>query len=217
MLPFLYFCSMQSNQEKLVAHFLEQLNLNNSTVSAETYAKLTAKQSAIVSIEDVIAYINTLARELNSDENINELIEKIEDETDILIHKLKFITASDRPKVLVLDQIDPLEINESAYLQESIKIAGGIPTIAANEADKIILIDNDQNVFTRVPLLLNDPAIAQSKAIELDQLFIMTKPNFATIPGYDYLIELESLAEILQPKYFVYGHEGKDWLQFQLK
>lgn len=208
---------MQSNQEKLVAHFLEQLNLNNSTVSSETYAKLTAKQSAIVSIEDVIAYINTLGRELNGDENINELIEKIEDETDILIHKLKFITASDRPKVLVLDQIDPLEINESAYLQESVKIAGGIPTIAANEADKIILIDSDQNVFTRVPLLLNDPAIAQSKAIELDQLFIMTKPNFATIPGYDYLIELESLAEILQPKYFVYGHEGKDWLQFQLK
>ncbi|CAM3731754.1 ABC transporter substrate-binding protein [Sphingobacterium prati] len=217
MLPFLYFCSMQSNQEKLVAHFLEQLNLNNSTVSAETHAKLTAQQSAIVSIEDVIAYINTLGQELNSDENINELIEKIEDETDILIHKLKFITASDRPKVLVLDQIDPLKINESAYLQESIKIAGGIPTIVANEADKIILIDSDQNVFSRVPLLLNDSAIAQSKAIELDQLFIITKPNFATIPGYDYLIELESLAEILQPKYFVYGHEGKDWLQFQLK
>lgn len=208
---------MQSNQEKLVAHFLEQLNLNNSTFSPETYAKLAAKQSAIVSIEDVIAYINTLGEELNSKENINELIEKIEDETSILIHKLKFITASDRPKVLVLDQIEPLEINESAYLQESIKIAGGIPTTTANEADKIILIDSGETVFTHIPLLLNDPSIAQSKAIELDQLFIMTKPGFAQTPGYEYLTELESLAEILQPKYFVYGHEGKDWLQFQLK
>lgn len=217
MLAFLYFCSMQSNQEKLVAHFLEQLNLNNSTFSPETYAKLAAKQSAIVSIEDVIAYINTLGEELNSKENINELIEKIEDETSILIHKLKFITASDRPKVLVLDQIEPLEINESAYLQESIKIAGGIPTTTANEADKIILIDSGETVFTHIPLLLNDPSIAQSKAIELDQLFIMTKPGFAQTPGYEYLTELESLAEILQPKYFVYGHEGKDWLQFQLK
>lgn len=217
MLAFLYFCSMQSNQEKLVAHFLEQLNLNNSTFSPETYAKLAAKQSAIVSIEDVIAYINTLGEELNSEENINELIEKIEDETSILIHKLKFITASDRPKVLVLDQIEPLEINDSAYLQESIKIAGGIPTTTANEADKIILIDSGETVFTHIPLLLNDPSIAQSKAIELDQLFIMTKPGFAQTPGYEYLTELESLAEILQPKYFVYGHEGKDWLQFQLK
>lgn len=217
MLAFLYFCSMQSNQEKLVAHFLEQLNLNNSTFSPETYAKLAAKQSAIVSIEDVIAYINTLGEELNSEENINELIEKIEDETSILIHKLKFITASDRPKVLVLDQIEPLEINESAYLQESIKIAGGIPTTTAHEADKIILIDSGETVFTHIPLLLNDPSIAQSKAIELDQLFIMTKPGFAQTPGYEYLTELESLAEILQPKYFVYGHEGKDWLQFQLK
>lgn len=217
MLAFLYFCSMQSNQEKLVAHFLEQLNLNNSTFSPETYAKLAAKQSAIVSIEDVIAYINTLGEELNSEENINELIEKVEDETSILIHKLKFITASDRPKVLVLDQIEPLEINESAYLQESIKIAGGIPTTTPHEADKIILIDSDETVFTRIPLLLNDPSIAQSKAIELDQLFIMTKPGFAQTPGYEYLTELESLAEIFQPKYFVYGHEGKDWLQFQLK
>ena len=217
MLPFLYFCSMQSNQEKLVAHFLEQLNLNNSTVSPETYATLTAKQSAIVGIEDVIAYVNMLGEELNSEENMNELIEKIEDETSILIHKLKFITASDRPKVLVLDRIDPLKINESAYLQESIKIAGGIPTTAAHEADKILLIDSNDSVFNRIPLLLDDPAIAQSKAIELDQLFIMTKPGFAQIPGYEYLNELESLAEIFQPKYFVYGHEGKDWLQFQLK
>ncbi|MNY26185.1 hypothetical protein D3C86_1600180 [compost metagenome] len=118
---------------------------------------------------------------------------------------------------MVLDRIDPQEINQSAYLQESIKIAGGIPTSVPHEADKIIIIDSDESVFTRIPLLLNDPAIAQSKAIELDQLFIMTKPNFASIPGYEYLTELESLAEIFQPKYFVYGHEGKEWLQFQLK
>jgi len=215
--PFLYFCSMQSNQEKLVAHFLEQLNLNNTSVPQEISARLIAKQSEIISIDDVIAYINTLGEELNIKENVTELIEKVEDETSILIHKLKFITASDRPKVLVLDRIDPQEINQSAYLQESIKIAGGIPTTVPHEADKIIIIDSDESVFTRIPLLLNDPAIAQSKAIELDQLFIMTKPNFASIPGYEYLTELESLAEIFQPKYFVYGHEGKEWLQFQLK
>ncbi|MDR2273765.1 MAG: hypothetical protein LBF27_22850 [Sphingobacterium sp.] len=209
---------MQSNQEKLVAHFLEQLNINNTDLSPETYAKLIAKQSTIVSIEDVIAYIHTLGEELNGKENrIADLIEKIEDETSILIHKLKFITATDRPKVLVLNQIEPLEINQSAFLHESIKIAGGVPTTVANEADKILLIDSDERIFTRIPLLLNNPAIAQSKAMELDQLFIMTKPNFAGIPGYEYLTELESLAEIFQPKYFVYGHEGKDWLQFQLK
>jgi iron complex transport system substrate-binding protein len=63
---------------------------------------------------------------------------------------------------------------------------------------------------------LNTAAIASSKAIELDQVFIMTSEQFAQIPGYNYLSELESLAEILQPKYFVYGHEGNVWLQFQL-
>lgn len=214
---FLYFCCMQSNHEKLVAHFLEQLNLNNTPVSAETYSKLMSIQSEIVSIEDVTGYISMLGEELNINAHTTELIEKVEDETSILIHKLKFITAADRPKVLVLNQIDPREINQSAYLQESIKIAGGIPTTIAQEADKIIIIDSNESVFTRIPLLLNDSAIAHSKAIELDQLFIMTKPDFARIPGYEYLTELESLAEILQPKYFVYGHEGKEWLQFQLK
>jgi len=117
---------------------------------------------------------------------------------------------------LVVDQIEPLEINRSAYLHEAIKIAGGMPVTTENEADKIIVIGHGEQTFIQLPKLLNTPAITSSKAIELDQIFIMTDKQFAQIPGYNYLKELESLAEILQPKYFVYGHEGNDWLQFQL-
>ena len=222
MLPFLYFCSMQSNQEKLVAHYVELLGLNSRSVSSEIYDKLISIQAELISIEDVITYISKIGQVLNTEDSdvadkTAELIEKIEDETNILIHKLKFISSTDRPKVLALDQVHPLKINDSPFLQESIKIAGGIPVLDGGEADKIILIDSSADAFTTVPRLLDHPAIASSKAIELDQIFIMTKPQFSHIPGYDYLTELESLAEIFQPKYFVYGHEGNDWLQFQLK
>ncbi len=212
----LYFCSMQSNQEKLVAHILDQLNLNSAAIPAETYNKLLSVQPQIVDIDDMITYVKGIGNDLNASDKTAEFIEKIEDEANILIHKLKFISATDRPKVLVVDQIEPLEINRSAYLHEAIKIAGGMPVTTENEADKIIVIGHGEQTFIQLPKLLNTPAITSSKAIELDQIFIMTDKQFAQIPGYNYLKELESLAEILQPKYFVYGHEGNDWLQFQL-
>jgi iron complex transport system substrate-binding protein len=212
----LYFCNMQSNQEKLVAHILDQLDLNPAAIPAETYDTLISDRPQLVDIDDMISYIKRIGTDLDAIDKTVELVEKIEDETSILIHKLKFISATDRPKVLVLDQIQPLEINRSAYLQEAIKIAGGIPVTAENEADKIIVIGQGEQTFIQIPQLLNTAAIASSKAIELDQVFIMTSEQFAQIPGYNYLSELESLAEILQPKYFVYGHEGNVWLQFQL-
>ncbi len=213
----LYFCSMQSNQQLLVDHLLEQLNLDNLAVPPQTYLKLISQQNNLVKIDDIIAYINALGMELQQTDAINELVEKIEDDTNILIHKLKFITAADRPKVWTLNQIQPVEVNHTAFLNESIQIAGGIPVTTAHEADKIILINSDETAFAAIPDLLNIPGVAASKAVELDQVFVITKPHFAQVPGYDYLTELEALAEILQPKYFVYGHEGKHWLQFQLK
>jgi hypothetical protein len=213
---FLYFCSMQSNQEILVDHFLEQLNLNKTAVSSEVYSQLITKPRALVRIDDVIGYLRELGTQFNKPEAVNALIENIEDDTNIIIHKLKFIPADDRPKVWVLNQINPLQVNTSAFLQECINIAGGIPVTEAGEADKIILINSDETIFTHIPDLLNNTEIASSKAVALDQLFVITKPRFAAIPGYHYVSELESLTEILQPKYFVYGHEGKNWLQFQL-
>ena len=207
---------MQSNQEKLVAYILNQLDLNAAAVPTETYDKLISERPQLIDIDDMISYIKSIGTHLDANDKIAELVEKIEDETNILIHKLKFISATDRPKVLVLDQIQPLEVNRSAYLQESIKIAGGIPVTDENEADKIIVIGREESTFLNIPQLLSIPTIASSKAIELDQVFIMTDHQFAYIPGYNYLGMLESLAEILQPKYFVYGHEGNDWLQFQL-
>lgn len=214
---FLYFCIMQSNQEKLVAHFLEQLNLNNTAISQESYDKLIAQKSQLITIADVLTYVKAIGSEIHQEDLALELVEKIENETDIIMHKLKFIAAADRPSVLVLNQIQPLEINQDAFVEQSITIAGGIPTAVPQEADKIIILPHDESIFTDIPTLLNHSEVARSKAIELDQLFVMTKPNFASIPGYDYLAELEALAEILQPKYFVYGHEGTSWLQFQLK
>ncbi len=110
----LYFCSMQSNQEKLVAHILDQLNLNSAAIPAETYNKLLSVQPQIVDIDDMITYVKGIGNDLNASDKTAEFIEKIEDEANILIHKLKFISATDRPKVLVVDQIEPMKINRSA-------------------------------------------------------------------------------------------------------
>jgi rubrerythrin len=74
---------MQSNQEKLVAHILDQLDLNPAAIPAETYDTLISDRPQLVDIDDMISYIKRIGTDLDAIDKTVELVEKIEDETSI--------------------------------------------------------------------------------------------------------------------------------------
>lgn len=207
---------MQSNQEILVEAILSQYEVDQTLLSQGILDKIYAIPSDLVTSEAIMNYTVSIGKLLNKDEKTAELLEVLDDEVHIIIHKLKFITANDRPKVIILEGLNPAIINTSNYLQECIKIAGGIPTFSVSDADKVVIINSEELTIAQIPALLSDSAWNDSNAIKLNQVFLINKEEFGKIPGKNYCLELETLAEILQPKYFFYGLEGNTWIQFQL-
>ncbi|UIR56628.1 hypothetical protein LZQ00_02135 [Sphingobacterium sp. SRCM116780] len=207
---------MQSNQEILVESILNQYEVDQALLPDGILETIYSIPTDLVSSSDVMSYTKQVGELLDKKEKTIELLEVLDEEVHIIIHKLKFITANDRPKVIVLDGLNPAIINTSSYLQECIKIAGGIPTNEILEADKIIIINEEEITIAQVPSLLSESVWNESNAIKLNQVFLINKAGFGNTPGKNYCLELETLAEILQPKYFFYGLEGDTWMQFQL-
>ncbi|WP_400262573.1 hypothetical protein ACFX5U_04030 [Sphingobacterium sp. SG20118] len=208
---------MQSNQEILVEAILNQYEVDQAHLPQEILDKIYAIPADLVTSDDIINYTKCVGQLINKNDKIAELLEVLEDDVHIITHKLKFITANDRPKVIILDDINPTIINTSKYLQSCITIAGGIPTNSIADADKVIIINAEEMTVAQVPSLLSDPNWADSNAVNLNQVFLINTKGFGKVAGQNYCVELETLAEILQPKYFFYGLEGNTWLQFQLK
>lgn len=208
---------MQSNQKILVEAILNQYEVDQTQLPQGILEEIYNLSSNLVTSHDIINYTQSIGRLLNKEEKTAELLEILDDEVHIIIHKLKFISANDRPKVIILDGLNPAIINTSDYLQECIKIAGGIPTNTISEADKVIIINSEELTIAQIPALLSDVNWSDSNAIKLNQVFLINKEGFGKTPGADYCLELETLAEILQPKYFFYGLEGNTWIQFQLQ
>ncbi|WP_447766852.1 hypothetical protein [Sphingobacterium faecium] len=208
---------MQSNQEILVEAILNQYEVDQAHLPQGILDEIYAIPSNLVTSNDIINYTKYIGELLNKPEKTADLVEILDDEVHIIIHKLKFITAADRPKVIVVDGLNPTVINTSRYVQECLTISGGISTTRIDEADKVIVINDEELTIAQIPNLLSDSNWYDSNAIKLNQVFLVNKEEFGKTPGKNYCLELETLAEILQPKYFFYGLEGKTWIQFQLQ
>lgn len=208
---------MQSNQEILVEAILNQYEVDQTQLPQSILDEIYSLPSNLVTSYDIMNYTESIGGLLNKEDKKAALLEILDDEVHIIIHKLKFIAASDRPKVIILDGLNPAIINTSNYLQECLQTAGGVPTYTISEADKVIIINSEALTIAQIPALLSDTNWSDSNAVKLNQVFLINKEGFGKIPGADYCLELETLAEILQPKYFFYGLEGNSWIQFQLQ
>jgi len=141
--------------------------------------------------------------------------ETLEEEINILIHKLKFIPMESRPVVL-LQNLSASQI-EPDYLEEILAVAGGRKAGLENdlaEIDILIFIQESPDFLSKLPSLLSTQYHG-SKAVENNQVYIIQKPAFGSQRS-DYLQDIEILAEIVQSKYFIYGHEGSHWMKFGL-
>jgi len=128
---------------------------------------------------------------------------------------LKYIPQEQRPTVLVLDQAVAFEPLFNEQLQDVVSIAGGL--LIADKFDNpsiIMIVQQNESLYSEIPALLTDDIWSRTDALKNNNLFIIQKDNFGT--SDDFLQEIEISAEIIQPKYFIYGRQGVDWLKFDV-
>jgi len=136
--------------------------------------------------------------------------DRLEEEIDILVHKLKYIPQEQRPTVLVLAQKKAFEPLFNTYLQDVVAIAGGrLVHEKFDDPSVVVLVRENGALYGQIASLVEDAVLGRTDALRNNRLFIVHKPDFGT--SDDILPDVEIAAEIIQPKYFVYGREGKDW------
>lgn len=147
-------------------------------------------------------------------EKDSALAEYWEEGIDIIIHKLKFLSPEAIPSVCIIDQGHDLQVINSPDLQEKVKIAGG--TLATDVNDHVaifIIIQRDESLYGAIPSFLKSHS--DIKAVRDNKIYIIQTSLF-DISDRNYLQDIEILAEIIQPKYFVFGRDGEDWIKFEL-
>lgn len=144
------------------------------------------------------------------------LAEHLDEEINILIHKLKFIPEDQRPLVLILAQQTDFQPLFNERLVDSIAIAGGkLLTEKYDNPSLLFIIQENDRLYTEVPALLLDEILRRTDAIQSNNVYIIQKRNFG-MESTDFLHDIEICAEIVQPKYFIFGRKGKDWVQFDI-
>lgn len=140
--------------------------------------------------------------------------ERWEEQIDIITHKLKFLPTEAIPKVCIIDQGNNFRAIDSSQLKEKVKIAGGIPNDDLHENTEILIIrQRDESLYSLIPELIEQHQAV--KAIVNNKIYIIQSELFEQTDA-SFLLDLEILAEIIQPKYFVFGRSGDHWIKFEL-
>ena len=194
---------------------------------------LLAKDCKIISLEphqlsDIYRDIRNLADQLDAGNAGTDLLESSEERIDIIRHKLKFIT--EKPKVACIEWLSPLMIAGN-WTPEIIEIAGGIPVLAdkgkhsgyvdfgdiQNENPDIIVLMpcgfSIERTLKEINLLLELPGWNQLKAVQDNRIYIADGNQYFNRSGPRITDGIEILAEIINPKQFVFGYEGEGWLR----
>ncbi|MFC3196578.1 ABC transporter substrate-binding protein [Parapedobacter deserti] len=169
--------------------------------------------------ETVYTAIQTIGQQLNVRQQADQLVEDLEERTNIIRHKLKFIPAEDRPKLWLLQDVSPLEDAGNEYLSNLVTIAGGIVHSAAasdgQRPDSVIIITDQPipQLLNRLPEALASNESLQTAA-ENKGIYLIHNSNYLRQPGAQIADDAEILAEILHPKYFVFGRDKDVWMKF---
>lgn len=192
------------------------------------------KQSRIVSLqpgklEDIFTGIATVAAALDVTEAGNELIENLQERTDIIRHKLKYVES--RPTVACIEWLEPLMVSGN-WIPEMTGLAGGAAVLAEagkhspfvtweaiRQANPDIIIVMPcgfyiERTMREIDLLLKLPGFADMQAVKNNRLYIADGNQYFNRPGPRIVDSIEILAEIIHPKLFSFGYEGNGWIKF---
>jgi len=194
------------------------------------------KQARIISLQpnsldDIFSDITTIAAALNVSDAGNALLEDLHERVDIIRHKLKF--NENKPTVACIEWLEPLMLSGN-WVPELVSIAGGISVLTEQgkhspyvQWDDILLQDPEvlivmpcgfplQRTLKEIDLLLQLPGFAEMKAVKNNRVYIADGNQYFNRPGPRIVDSIEILAEIINPKQFIFGYEGDGWIRFAL-
>ena len=192
------------------------------------------KQASIISLQpnslaDIFNDIKQVADALEVSAAGADLLERLNERVDIIKHKLKFL--ENKPTVACIEWLQPLMISGN-WVPELVEIVGGVPILVSAgrhspyvEWDEIRLADPDiivlmpcgfsmDRTLREVNLMLELPGFTELKAVKNNRLYITDGNQYFNRPGPRIVDSIEILAEIINPKQFIFGYEGDGWMKF---
>ncbi|MDB5125096.1 MAG: corrinoid transporter substrate-binding protein [Mucilaginibacter sp.] len=194
------------------------------------------KPAQIISLQpnnlaDILNDIQTVADALNVTDAGKDLIEDLNQRVDIIRHKLKF--NENKPTVACVEWLEPLMISGN-WVPELVSIAGGIPVLTEQgkhssyiQWDDLCLADPDilvimpcgfpiERTLKEMDVLLALPGFTELRAVKNNAVYIADGNQYFNRPGPRIVDSIEILAEIINPKQFIFGYEGAGWIKFSL-
>ncbi|GHE47602.1 ABC transporter substrate-binding protein [Sphingobacterium griseoflavum] len=140
----------------------------------------------------------------------------LDEEISILLHKLKFIPLEQRPSVLLVRQDTGFQPVYNEKFSDMVQIAGGkLLAEKFDNPDILLIIQNNESLYGEMGILMEDDLLNRTNALRSNQIFIVQKSDLGD-HNDDFLRDVEICAEIIQPKYFIYGRQGQDWVKFDI-
>jgi iron complex transport system substrate-binding protein len=194
------------------------------------------KQTQIISLQpnslaDIFNDIQTIADALNVADAGKNLVGDLNQRVDIIRHKLKF--NENKPTVACIEWLEPLMISGN-WVPGLVSIAGGIPVLTEQgkhssyiQWDNLCLADPDiliimpcgfpiERTLREMDVLLALPGFAELRAVKNNAVYIADGNQYFNRPGPRIVDSVEILAEIINPKQFIFGYEGAGWIKFSL-
>ena len=182
-------------------------------------------------LDDVYRDIRMIAGKLSVENAAEQLLELSDERINIIRHKLKFI--AEKPTVACIEWLSPLMIAGN-WTPEIVEIGGGLSVLT--EAGKhssyitfqdILIADPDiilimpcgfsiQRTLQEIGLMLDTPGWADLKAVKTHRVYIADGNQYFNRSGPRMTDSIEIMAEIINPKQFIFGYEGNGWVHFNV-
>lgn len=212
---------MHDNMVGLVA-VIKALGLDEACVKL-LENDIISRMAKLHQVDDVYEHIAVVGSKLNVSEKAGRLVEELAERTNIIVHKLKYIPDSQRPSVKIVVE-DDLTHGAEAYVNTVIKTAGGRVYAETGLADDgpelFIFLARNKSMFQllgEVPALLAEEEWENTPAIKQNKVFLVDGEKHLRGALPEIADDVELLAELLYPQYFVFGQEGESWMKFELE
>lgn len=183
------------------------------------------------SLEGILDNIREVAKALNAVKAGDELLEELQERVNIIQHKLRFIEK--KPTVVCIEWLEPL-MTSGNWVPELVTIAGGTPVLSElgkhspyvnwedlYEQDPEVVVVmacgfSVERTLKEINTLLQLPGFADLQAIKNKRFYIADGNQYFNRPSPRIVDSIEILAEIINPKQFIFGYEGEGWIKFEV-
>jgi iron complex transport system substrate-binding protein len=212
---------VMQNREAVLTPLINALDLDEACVKLlETNEEIDPIE--ISNIAQAYQLIADVGKALDVPHKAEALVDALEERINIVIHKLKFIEDGQKPKVLLLENNSLEDADERGYRRSLIEAAGGKPykqELGDVNPGLIIFLAKEKGMYQllgELPVILEQAEWKNTDAVKNNKIFLVDGIKHLQGNLLQIADDVELLAEILYPQYFVYGGSGESWLKFEL-